>query len=82
MCTSQMTNVVAVYPPRWSWPRRSQSGFPRLPPPLRSPLPSWSSCPPSYRSQPFLSAEATRHAVSRLDIHTHITRVWFIQNQG
>lgn len=42
--------------PRWSWPRRSQSGSPRLPLPRRSPLPSWSSCPPSYRSQPFLSA--------------------------
>lgn len=42
--------------PRWSWPRRSQSGSPRLPLPRRSPLPSWSSCPPSYHSQPFLSA--------------------------
>lgn len=41
--------------PRWSWPRRSQSGSPRLPLPQHSPLPSWSSCPPSYRSQPFLS---------------------------
>lgn len=45
-----------VSSPRWSWPRRSQSGSPRLPLPRRSPLPSWSSCPPSYRSQPFLSA--------------------------
>lgn len=44
------------YAPRWSWPRRSQSGFPRWPRPLRSPSPSLSSCPPSYRSQPFLSA--------------------------
>lgn len=42
-------------PPRWSWPLRSQSGFPRLPLPLRSPSPSWFSCPPSYHSQPFLS---------------------------
>lgn len=48
-----------VHSPRWSWPLRSQSGFPRLRLPRRSPLPSWSSCPPSYRSQPFLSAEAT-----------------------
>lgn len=42
--------------PRWSWRLRSQSGFPRLPLPPRSPSPSWSSCPPSYHSQPFLSA--------------------------
>lgn len=42
--------------PHWSWPRHSQSGSPRLPLPRRSPLPSWSSCPPSYHSQPFLSA--------------------------
>lgn len=44
-----------VSSPRWSWPRHSQSGSPRLPLPRHSPLPSWSSCPPSYRSQPFLS---------------------------
>lgn len=60
-----------VYPPRWSWPLRSQSGFPRLPLPLRSPSPSWSSCPPSCRSQPFLSAvvrkqEEYSQRVSRL----------------
>lgn len=46
--------------PRWSWPRRSQSGSPRLPLPRHSPLPSWSSCPPSYRSQPFLSTGGRR----------------------
>lgn len=44
------------YAPRWSWPLHSRSGFLRWPRPLRSPSPSLSSCPPSYRSQPFLSA--------------------------
>lgn len=60
-----------VYPPRWSWPLRSQSGFPRLPLPLRSPSPSWSSCPPSCHSQPFLSAGgATKQAVSELNVRS------------
>lgn len=44
-----------AYTPRWSWPLRSQSGFPRWPLPQDS-----SSCPPSScRSLPFLSARVT-----------------------
>lgn len=60
--------------PHWSWPRRSQSGSPRLPLPQHFPLPSWFSCPPSYRSQPFLSAGGENSVAARCVVENSHTR--------